>query len=94
MYQTSREIYSSEIKESLNLAKLHIDKLILEVESNADWLILHQHIKVVIMFLRNAIKLLAERHVDICVLNKYKKNRLKLQTNDINEVIKAYRYLG
>ena len=88
-----QKVYKAEIEQNLFQAKKQIDGLILEINNTSDWKKLHEYIARAATSLRTAVRLLAEQHVAICVLEKYRHGNTKFQTQDINEITKVYRYL-
>lgn len=92
MKTTLHEVYKTEIQQNLLLAKAQVDKLLSNAENNVSWPILHQNIKIAVLHLRKVTTLLAEQHIAVCVLSKYKRG-LSFQSGDVNEVMKAYRYI-
>ena len=94
MQTAIKKVYKVEIQESLLSAKAQIDQLLLDVEANADWQAFHQHTQTAVTHLGCAIRLLAEQHVTICVLSKYKQVDVDFMPEDIDEIIKTFRYLN
>ena len=93
MQKAIKMVYKAEIQENLLSAKSQIDQLLLDVEVNASWQVFHQHTQKAVDQLNDVVRLLAEQHITICVLSKYKQADAHFLPEDVNEIIKTYRYL-
>ena len=85
--------YKTEIMKRLRLAKNIVEQILFAVESENDWKDIHTKTEMAIMQLSGANRLLAQYHLEICVIRKRKKMKATLTQKDINEIIKTYRYL-
>lgn len=94
MQTAIKKVYKAEILQSLLSAKAQINQLLSDVETNTSWQVFHQHTQTVVNHSKNVIRLLAEQHITICVLGKYKQTGFNLLPGDIDEIMKTYRYLN
>lgn len=94
MLITTEEAYKEKIIQRLTLAKSQIEQILLSVESDNDWNDINPHIEIAIIQLKNATKLLAQYHLKICTIGKYRKKNIPTTHEDIEEIMKTYRYLN
>ncbi len=88
------DIYQAEIRKRLGLAKSQVERIIFTVESGSDWKDIHEQTDKAIFQLRKATKLLAQYHMEVCIIGKHRETNIPIAHEDINEIMKTYRYLN
>ena len=94
MQKAIKMVYKAEIQENLLSANDQIEQLLSDVKANVDWQMFYKHTQKAVSHLNDAIRLLAEQHVTICVLSKYRHPDVNFLPEDIDEITKTYRYLN
>jgi len=87
-------VQKAEIKKRLGLAQDQVNQVLLAVESDSNWKDIHAQTEMAIMTLRKATKLLARYHLEVCIVGKHRKMNLPITHEDIDEIMKTYRYLN
>ncbi len=87
-------IKKTEIKNRLRLAQDLVRQVIIATELNCDWKDIHAIINKANIQLRLATNLLAYNHLDVCVAGKRKKRNTPIAYEDIEQIMKTYRYLN
>ena len=93
MQTAVKKVYKAEILQSLLSTKVQVEKLLFDAETNTSWQVFHQHTQTAVNHLNNVIRLLAEQHITICVLSKYKQIGVNYSPEDVDEIMKIYSYL-
>ena len=88
------DIYQAEIRKRLGLAKSQVERIIFAVESGSDWKDILEQTDKAIFQLRKATKLLAQYHMEVCIIGKHRETNIPIAHEDINEIMKTYRYLN
>lgn len=88
------EIKKVEIIKTLGHAKNLVSCVILAIEANKSWKDVHQDIAQAVLEVRAATLLLARYHLETCILRKYQGVNMPIVREDIDEIIKTYRYLN
>ncbi len=94
MQSKKGDIYRAEIIKRLGLAKSQVERIIFTVESGSDWKEVHEQTDRAIFQLRKATKLLAQYHLEVCIIGKHRETNIPIEHEDINEIMKTYRYLN
>lgn len=94
MKTKTEDIYKSEIAKRLSTAKSLVEQVVKALESENDWKDIHAKTEMAIMHLRKATKLLAQYHLEICIIEKRRKMNMQIGKEDIEEIIKTYKYLN
>ena len=94
MKTSTETIYKVEALRKLSSVKRRAAKINSQLESNYDWKAVHEQIEKAIFELQITINLIVKNHVENCVFSRYKKEHSPIDQKGIEEVVKAYRYLG
>jgi DNA-binding FrmR family transcriptional regulator len=94
MLTKTDDVYRVEIIKRLSMAKKHVENVLLEVESDNDWKDIHTQTETAVMQLRKVSKLLAQYHLAICIVGKHRNMNAPIVREDVEEIIKTYRYLN
>ena len=94
MQMTDKAVYKMEIKNRLRLTQRLVGEIIHLTESDYGWETVHKKSGLAIAQLESVIKLLARYHLEICILKKHKEARLPFNHEEIEEIVKTYRYLN
>jgi len=86
--------YKKEINNRLKLARNLVGEIIDQMESDYNWKTIHNKTGQAITQLKHVTKLLARYHLEICILKKQRETRTPFVDQDIEEIIKTYRYLN
>ncbi len=78
----------------LALVKVQIGKIILQIESNHPRKDVHMQIAVAFQRLKTITRLLAKYHLEVCIVEKHQRLNLPIIHENIDEIIKTYRYLS
>ena len=89
-----RAVYKLEIRNRLRLTQKLVGEIVRLMESDYGWDTIHKKTGLAIVQLESVIKLLARYHLEICILKKHKEVRLPFCQEDIEEIVKTYRYLN
>ena len=96
MNMNSKKImkYKDEINTKLMAARDVIEELILLVESNQSWKQIHVQTEYAVSQLKQSTQLLSRYHLEICIPNKIKRERMRITATDVREIIKTFNYTG
>ena len=89
-----RAVYKLEIRNRLRLTQKLVGEIVRLMESDYGWDTIHKKTGLAIVQLESVIKLLARYHLEICILKKHKEARLPFNHEEIEEIVKTYRYLN
>lgn len=87
------DLYKAEIIGKFERAKKNVVGVISKLESDCSWQSVHKQIGVAIHELRQATTLLVRRHIEVCVVEHKRKHNLPVIHEDIEEVVRLYKYL-
>ena len=85
--------YKAEIIGKFQQAKKNVVGVISKLESDSNWQAVHKQIGVAIQELRQATTLLVRRHIEVCIVEHKRKHNLPVVHEDIEEVVRLYKYL-
>lgn len=85
--------YKAEIIGKFQRAKKHVVGVISKLELGCDWQSVHKQINIAIQELRQATTLLVRRHIEVCIIEHKRQLNLPIVHEDIEEIVKTYKYL-
>lgn len=94
MQTQTEDTHKVEITKRLRLTKSQIERIILAVELESNWKAIHEQTETAIFQLRKATKLLAQYHLETCIVGKHHNMNTPIVQEDIEEIIKTYMYLN